>query len=340
MIRALSLCLLASSVVAGCRKGQEHGAAPSSSALPLPAPLAATKPVAASCNPGCSNIERCENARCVPACPETEVFIPATGPAGFAMGRGKAGDSDRAHQVVLTHPFCIDSVEVTVAAYRACVTGGACTVPQLNDANSNYRPEFDRPKHPINMVNWGQAKTYCESRGQALPTEAQWEWAASRGQGRKYPWGNEPEPTCDNRYADFTPGGSPKTDPAGNVGCHGGGTSEVGSHPNGKVSWPDGDVFDLAGNLWEWTADCYLPYPAEQQVDPSPQAHPKLGGDCYVRALRGGGWNRSITALQTFQRAASKRTYRVPALGFRCVRNPMKTQANTTALHPTTTRSK
>jgi len=237
------------------------------------------------------------------------------------MGRGKSGDRDQAHRVILTRPFCMDETEVTVVAYRHCVESGACTIPQLRDVNSNYRPEFHRDDHPLNMVNWQQAKTYCESRGQALPTEAQWEWAASRGDGRKYPWGNEPEPTCESAHADFTPGGSPKTDPAGDVGCHGGGTSEVKSYPNGKVSWPAGDLYDMAGNVWEWTADCYLPYPAEPQTDPSPQVHPALHGDCYVRALRGGGWNRSKTALETYWRAASKRTYRVPALGFRCVRN-------------------
>ncbi len=304
----------------GCKERQ----APPAPAVPpanSSAPVNVAKSGAARCSPACSSLERCEAGHCVAACPEGEVLIPATGPNGFEMGRGKPGDNDRAHRVVLTRPFCIDATEVTVAAYHACVSAGACTIPQLNDANSNYRTEFHRPKHPINMVNWGQAKAYCESRGQALPTEAQWEWAASGGKGYKYPWGNEPEPTCDNGYADFTPGGSPKTDPAGDVGCHGGGTSEVRAHPNGNAHWPNGDVFDLAGNLWEWTADCYLPYPAETQTDPSPQVHPKLAGDCYVRALRGGGWNRSTTALQTFQRAASKRTYRVPGLGFRCVRN-------------------
>ena len=159
-------------------------------------------------------------------------------------------------------------------------------------------------------------------RGQALPTEAQWEWAAGHGDGRKYPWGNEPEPTCENDLADFTPGGSPQTDPAGNVGCHGGGSSEVKAHPKGKSSWPDGDLYDMAGNVWEWTADCYLPYPSGTVTDPNPKSHPNLDGDCYVRALRGGGWNRSTYALRVFQRAGSKRTYRVPGLGFRCVRNP------------------
>ncbi|MEZ4222101.1 MAG: SUMF1/EgtB/PvdO family nonheme iron enzyme [Polyangiaceae bacterium] len=284
-------------------------------------PKASASP-AEKCSPECNDLEKCAGGKCVPACPKGEVYVPATGPDGFAMGRGAPGADDQKHTVILTKPFCMDATEVTVKAYRECFDAGRCTEPQLRDLNSNFRSEFHRDDHPLNMVNWAQAGEYCAFRGQALPTEAQWEWAAGHGDGRKYPWGSEPEPTCENGYADFTPGGSPHEDPAGDVGCHGGGSSPVKAHPAGKTTWPDGDIFDLAGNVWEWTADCLVPYPSGTVTDPSPQKHPSLGVECYVRALRGGGWNRSTYALRVFARAGSKRTYRVPGLGFRCVRNP------------------
>lgn len=278
-----------------------------------------------SCSPACDSLQRCEakgaEARCVSQCPAGTVYIPATGPDGFQMGSGAPGSDDQKHQVVLTKPFCMDATEVTVAAYRACVTAGKCTVPQLRDINANYRDQYHRPNHPVNMVNYKQSQAYCEAQGMSLPTEAQWEYAASRGDGRKYPWGDEPEPTCENGYADFTPGGSQHEDPAGDVGCHGGGTSEVKAHPLGKVSWPDGDLYDMGGNLWEWTLDCFVPYPRGRVIDPKPSSHPNLKGGCYVYSLRGGGWNRSTYSMRTFSRAASKLTYRVPALGFRCVKN-------------------
>lgn len=296
-----------------------HAAAGPSSSAGQPAPLASTPPP--SCTPACNRIEKCAAGKCLPGCPEGEVYIPATGEKGFEMGRGNPGTDDQTHTVVLSQPFCMDATEVTVAAYRKCVDSGKCTEPQLRDQNSNYRKEYARDRHPLNMVNWEQSTAYCASRGQALPTEAQWEWAAGHGDGRKYPWGSEPEPSCENGTADFTPGGSPHSDPAGNVGCHGGGSSEVKAHAKGKSTWPDGDLYDLGGNVWEWTADCFLPYPKGRVTDPSPQAHPNLAGDCYVRSLRGGGWNRSTYALRVFARAASKKTYRVPGLGFRCVRN-------------------
>lgn len=308
----LGLALL---TAVGCGQGDRRSPVPSASASPA---VRATASASASAAPTAS---AAAPPLAAPSCPEGEVLVPATGPDGFTMGRGPWGGFDRAHKVVLTKPFCMDATEVTVAAYRKCVESGACTIPQLNDANSNYRTEFARDEHPINMVNWKQASAYCASRGQALPTEAQFEWAAGHGDGRKYPWGKE-EPSCASGHADFTPGGSPKTDPAGDVGCHGGGTSKVKAHPNGKSSWPGGDLFDLGGNLWEWTADCYLGYPGGTVSDPSPQRHPALGSECYVRALRGGGWNRSKEALTVAWRAGSKHTYRVPGLGFRCVRDP------------------
>lgn len=294
----------------------DAGAAPVKSA----APTRTVADTGASCGVPCASVERCDSGECVPDCPKGSVYVPATGPNGFPMGRGRPGENDQRHTVVLSKPFCMDATEVTVRAYRSCVEAGDCSVPQLRDINSNYRDEYDRDDHPINMVNWKQAKAYCEAHGKSLPTEAQWEWAASKGEDRTYPWGND-DPSCENGLADFTPGGSPQTDPAGDVGCHGGGTSPVKAHPKGKISYPSGDIFDLGGNVWEWTLDCYLPYPKGRVVDPAPEKHPNQGDGCYVYSLRGGGWNRSKFGLHVHLRAASKWTYRVPGLGFRCVTN-------------------
>lgn len=255
----------------------------------------------------------------MPNCPKGEVFIPKTPPEGFSMGNGKPGEHNQKHTVVLTHPFCMDETEVTVAAYRACFERGQCTKPEWRDVNSNFMLS-DHEEHPLNMVTWDQALNYCKLRGQDLPTEAQFEWAAGRGKHR-YPWGDE-DPTCENELADFTPGGAPKSDPAGDVGCRGGNTSPVKSYPKGKTSWPDGDIFDLGGNVWEWTKDCAYPYEPTKQVNPYRAVHPFLGDHCYVYSLRGGGWNRSKYALRVYYRGAARRTYHVPALGFRCVRNP------------------
>ncbi len=271
----------------------------------------------------CLAIERCDAAQgaCTPACPEGEVYIPATGAEGFTMGKGltvhadktRIGkghrlDSDVPHRVVLTRPFCMDATEVTVRAYAECVDAGACPAPNPARHFVTYPKQLD---HPVNSVEWKSARTYCERRGQELPTEAEWEWAATGGDGRVYPWGNE-EPTCER--ADYTPGVLPR--PAADAGCHGGGPSAVGSHPSGDRAWPSGKLHDLAGNVWEWCLDNYLPYTADPETDPSHFQREEA-----THVVRGGGWNRSATGIEAAFRGGARHDYWVPGLGFRCVRH-------------------
>ncbi len=278
------------------------GALPSSAAPGAPAAAAS-----APCPRACSSIERCETGQCVPACPSGEVFIPATGPDGFIMGKGMRKQNDPPHKVVLTQAFCMDATEVTVRAYQQCVTSGACQKPRPWGVWLNYPKNQD---HPINKVHWKEAKTYCESRGQSLPSEAQWEWAAG-GDGRDWPWGND-KPSC--KHADYTYGF--QDGPASDDGCHGGGTSAVASHPAGDRKWPDGALHDLAGNVWEWCLDNYRPYPRSAETDPV-HLDEALG----VHVVRGGGWNRSARGILVHYRGGAVADYRVPGLGFRCVRN-------------------
>ena len=309
--------LVAAAVIA--QSGCDSSAAPGPAATGAPATTATTAapapaPPDKTCSPACSSIERCDPQKgtCVPACPEGEVFIPATGPKGFALGTGLRGKVDKPHQVVLTQPFCMDATEVTVKAYKACVTAGKCEEPRLWGMWINYNGP---PHHPINKVSWPQAKTYCEVRGQSLPTEAQWVWAATGGDGRHWPWGND-EPSCD--HADFTP--AVLEGPASNDGCKGGGTSPVGAHPKGDKTWPDGKLHDMAGNVWEWTLDNYVPFTGKDETDPLHLDEPDG-----VHVVRGGGWNRSGRGIRADYRGGAVVGYQVPGLGFRCVRNPKGT---------------
>jgi formylglycine-generating enzyme required for sulfatase activity len=273
----------------------------------------------------CFDIERCDPAlgACVPACPQGEVFIPRTGAGGFIMGRGMSafgygprtgesqghGRSDTPHRVVLTRPFCMDATEVTAGAMLECVEQRGCKPPARTDRWSTY---MRFPDHPVNMVNYNKAKYFCEQYGKSLPTEAQWEWAATGGDPRKWPWGDE-EPTCER--ADFT--ATNLVSPGGDSGCHGGGPSRVGAHPKGDREWPSGRISDLAGNVWEWALDSYLPFEGKEEVDPLHQ-NKNIGN----HVIRGGGWNRSGRGILATFRAGAIMTYQVPGLGFRCVRNP------------------
>jgi formylglycine-generating enzyme required for sulfatase activity len=114
--------------------------------------------------------------------------------------------------------------------------------------------------------------------GYRLPSEAQWEYAATgRGENRKYPWGNElPSP----RLANMTTIPSPqnllptRSNP-------GGGTTVVGSYPAGASR--DG-LMDLSGNVCQWCQDWFNPYAAAEQRDPV------NGSPSNFRAIRGGSW--------------------------------------------------
>ena len=296
-------------------------AEPSGSASASGAPAASSAPSAACATP-CLSIEKCEGGQCVPNCPANEVYIPKTPPEGFTLGRGKVlygfgkmhgtpadGFGDAPHTVILTRPFCMDATEVIVKEMVRCVKEQGCREPAITDRWSTY-PK--KPEYPVNMVDWDTAKDFCEKQGQSLPTEAQWQWAATAGENLEYPWGNE-TPTCE--YADFTQGTLPS--PGGDAGCDGGGPSPVGKRTKGDRVWPTGHLHDLAGNVWEWTLDTYGRYPKETQTDPL-----HVSATDVTHVVRGGGWNRSHRGITVWFRGAAIHTYKVPGLGFRCVRNP------------------
>jgi formylglycine-generating enzyme required for sulfatase activity len=264
---------------------------------PAPAPTAAIEPPVAPAP--------VVAAPPAPSCPAGGVWIPPTSAEGFVMGKGLKGE----HRVVLTHGFCMDANEVTVAEYTKCVEAGACKEPWRGDPWSTYPAKLEQP---VNMVSWTKAHAYCAWAGERLPSEAEWEWAATGPDQTRYPWGDEPEPSCD--YVDYTKFGAPKWAAGADVGCGGGGPSAVGSHPKGDKVWPGGNLHDMAGNIWEWVEDAFVPYSGEAATDPV------VRQDSSVHGIRGGGWNRSYAAMVVTYRGAAVFTYQVPALGVRCVR--------------------
>ncbi|MEZ5412312.1 MAG: SUMF1/EgtB/PvdO family nonheme iron enzyme [Acidimicrobiales bacterium] len=127
---------------------------------------------------------------------------------------------------------------------------------------------------PVYTVSPEEASRYCawlaEATGRPfrLPTEAEWEYAATGGDGRRYPWGDEWDPARAN-----TAEAGPLT------------TTPVGIHPNGASPF---GVLDLAGNVEEFVADDYRPYPGAETVDDDLTA---THGAAY-RVARGGSFAR------------------------------------------------
>lgn len=173
--------------------------------------------------------------------------LPGTGPKGFKMGSPDSeGDSDEHPQRTVTiQPFLMSKTEVTVAQYRACVMANwkGCTEEGLTEYDTCNWNKPARDNHPINCVDWDQAKAFAawvavSTPGVRLPSSSEWEYAARGLGGRKYPWGNTPEPSCDLAVMVSCPG---ETQPV----C----SKTSGHTPTG--------LCDMAGNVWEWVAGCH-----------------------------------------------------------------------------------
>jgi len=183
----------------------------------------------------------------------------------FTMGSTRWTDTQPIRQVTLTE-YAIGKYPVTNAEWLGYLQVAGKTVPDLV---SNP----DMTNHPVVNVSWNDAMNYCTflmeitGRRFGLPTEAQWEFAARGTEGRTYPWGNE-------SYE-------------GRVNFNSGGTTRVNNFPTGAT--PSG-IFDMAGNVWEWTMDCYADgYSAKDLTDP------KGPGSGTYKVLRGGSWCSSFS---------------------------------------------
>ena len=174
-----------------------------------------------------------------------------------------------------------------------------------------YEASPDASEYPIASVTWAQAKSHCESLGKRLPTEAEWEKAARGTDGRIYPWGDTPVPSCD--YVAMDQGGD---------GCGTGNALPVGSKP---LSVSPYGGFDMSGNVWEWVED-WFDASYWDSVPGSgwsnPQGPSNSDNSLNERVIRGGSWldnDSEAEALKTFFRNSLIPDASSVGLGFRCV---------------------
>jgi formylglycine-generating enzyme required for sulfatase activity len=206
--------------------------------------------------------------------------------------------------------FWIDRTEVTNAQYAQCVAAGGCDAPArgYTSPSANYG-DSAYADHPVVILDWHQATAYCAWAGARLPTEAEWEYAARGPEGRRYPWGDEFDGTRLN-FCDVNCGTSraERLFDDGYVD-----TAPVGSYPDG-VSWCG--ALDLAGNVWEWTADWYGDYLS------SPQVNPRGASSGDYRVLRGGSWQDISVFMRCAYRGWDLPFMQIDSHGFRCARGP------------------
>jgi len=215
------------------------------------------------------------------------------------------------HTVSL-QPFWIDRTEVANGQYAACIAAGACAPPFRDGSETRpaYFSDAAFAGYPVMSVSVDDAAAYCTWVGGRLPTEAEWEYAARGPQGLRYPWGNEFDGNRLN-YCDANCVG-PWSDQAYNDGFND--TAPVGSFPAG-ASWCG--ALDMAGNVWEWTADWKGPYPAEAASGPT---GPPTGE---LKVIRGGAWDHercdARSAYRTWYHPSGQYGEWDATPGFRCV---------------------
>ncbi len=235
-------------------------------------------------------------------CAECPVMISL--PAGtFAMGSpppqgiaalfgGDGRDEQPQHDVTIATPFSVGKFEVTFAEWDACVADGGC---------GGYRPPdegWGRGNHPVVNVSWNDAQSYIAwlrnktGKPYRLLSEAEWEYAARGATVSDFYWGaNENKAFAKYDSSD--------------------GTAPVGTYRPNSFG-----LFDMAGNVNEWAADCN---------NDSYNGAPKDGsawmtGKCNLHALRGGGWNSPAANLRSANRDWDAAGFRVNRNGFRVAR--------------------
>jgi gamma-glutamyl hercynylcysteine S-oxide synthase len=273
--------------------------------------------------------------------PEAHVELPAGGtikeemvtvPGGeFIMGtddRVRALDNERTAHVMYLPNFLIDTTPVTNAAFAEFVEDGGYERPELwksagweyikeesiGAPKHWYQPEphswwterfgFDEPLNPaapVVHVSWYEADAYARWTGKRLPTEAEWEKAASwdplTGTKRLYPWGND-EPTAAHANLDqlsFSP-------------------AEVGAYPAGASAY---GALGMIGDVWEWSSSDLHAYPGFEAFPYREYSEVFFGPD--YKVLRGGSWATRPGAMRNTFRNWDYPIRRQLFVGFRCV---------------------
>jgi formylglycine-generating enzyme required for sulfatase activity len=213
---------------------------------------------------------------------------PGTFMMGCSPGDAECRDEERpAHEVTLTKGFWMGQTPVTVGAYKRYTLATGKPMPPEVDGKWKLNVAAGDDSQPVMLVTWDQAAGYCGWAGMRLPTEAEWEWAARAGTpGARY--GNLDEIAW---YGDNS--GRQRIDSAAILNNadsakyfdklydNGNGSKPVGrKQPNGY------GLYDMLGNVWQWTADWYGEkyYQASEKQDPS---GPPGGTE---RVVRGGSW--------------------------------------------------
>jgi len=236
----------------------------------------------------------------------------------YRINRADVFSAEAPRHTVTIDSFYIDKYEVTNEQFKRFIDKNSAWRKEMipnSYHNGSYLKGWDKDmyppgkaNYPATYVSWYAAVAFCQCAGKRLPTEAEWEYAARGGlSGKEFPWGDEPA-----------------TKARANIGESGMGEPvQVGSYPANGYG-----LYDMAGNVWEYMADEWGPYP------PSPQINPVGGGSLYLdsgfysvktrRVIRGGSWGGAPINLRVTYRDSHPPEGAGNHVGFRCAKSAPK----------------
>ncbi len=287
---------------------------------------------------GCAGAEPNANGKTVRACedcPEMVVIPPGTFMMGFDGGEPDRYDGPP-HEVTIAKPFELSVYEVTHGDYSKFVddTGyepaNRCAVYVKDrwghrDWANWQNPGIGRPPNdnePVTCVSWNDATAYIAwlqkktGKSYRLPTEAEFEYAARAGTSTTFAWGEDPNGGCDQANL-FDPSGAEKFPEIfwEAAECNDGLPMVA---PVGSLAPNPYGLYDILGNVWEWTQDCYvLPYPDDIPTDGSAM---EVEGECDRRTVRGGSWETRPSRLAVAWRGRDYPHEAFRTFGFRLAR--------------------
>ena len=238
-------------------------------------------------------------------------------PAGtFLMGSDRKVDrnaypAEFPQRKVYLDAYEIDKYEVTTVQFLKFVLASNRD-PLIDWQYDGGNFQETMANHPVMHVSWFDADAYCKWAGKRLPTSAEWEKAARGEDGRIFPWGNEPAGLSRANFGRTGLSGPVRDRPERLLLYPP--IISVDKYENGASPY---GVFQMAGNVAEWTADWYDPNYYKKAPDRNPKG-PEKGTQ---RAFRGGGWIDSTPTVRPAQRNGTEPNTKMNWLGFRCARD-------------------
>jgi gamma-glutamyl hercynylcysteine S-oxide synthase len=255
-------------------------------------------------------------------------YIPGGACEIGSRGYPFAYDNEQPPHIAEVDGFRMDRYPVTNGAYAEFIAAGGYAIRSLwseagwawkeqndvraplywsragNDSPWRVREMFEeterRATHPVTGVSWHEAMAYARFVGKRLPSEAEWEkaasWDAASQTKRRFGWGDDParQSVANYNFAHW-------------------GTTPVDLHSQGASAY---GCVDMSGNAWEWTATVFDGYPGFDAY-PYPE-YSELWFDGDHRVLKGGSWATRLPLLRTSFRNFWRPGFRIAFAGFRC----------------------